>query len=64
MILKKDTSIHYELSGSHQSPVLVLSHVLGTNLTLWDHQVEVLQRSFRILRYDSGGLQLSMEKKG
>jgi 3-oxoadipate enol-lactonase len=55
MILKKATSIYYELSGSHQSPVLVLSHALGTNLTLWDHQVEPLQRSFRILRYDSRG---------
>jgi 3-oxoadipate enol-lactonase len=55
MIFKKDTSIHYELSGSDQSPLLILSHALGTNLTLWDHQVELLQRSFRILRYDSRG---------
>ena len=55
MILKKDTSIHYELAGSPDSPVLVLSHALGTNLALWDRQVEVLQRSFRILRYDSRG---------
>jgi len=55
MILKKGTSIHYEMTGSSQSPVLVLSHALGTNLTLWDHQVEVLQSSFRILRYDSRG---------
>ena len=55
MISKRDTSIHYEVAGSHQSPVLVLSHALGTNLTLWDHQVEVLQSSFRILRYDSRG---------
>jgi 3-oxoadipate enol-lactonase len=55
VILKKDRSIHYELSGSHRSPLLVLSHALGTNLRLWDHQVELLQRSFRILRYDSRG---------
>jgi len=55
MISKKDISIHYELSGSLQSPALVLSHALGTNLTLWDQQVEPLQRSFRILRYDSRG---------
>ena len=55
MILKKDISIHYELSGSDQSPLLILSHALGTDLTLWDHQVELLQRSFWILRYDSRG---------
>jgi 3-oxoadipate enol-lactonase len=35
--------------------MLVMSHALGTNLTLWDQQVELLQRSFRILRYDSRG---------
>jgi 3-oxoadipate enol-lactonase len=64
MILKKDISIHYELSGSHQSPVLVLSHALGTNLTLWDHQVDLLQRSFRILQYDSRGHGQSSGNRG
>lgn len=55
MILQKDTPIHYEFFGSQDSPALVLAHALGTNLTLWDHQVELLQGSFRILRYDSRG---------
>jgi 3-oxoadipate enol-lactonase len=64
MILKKDTSIHYELAGSDQSPLLILSHALGTNLTLWDHQVELLQRSFRILRYDSRGHGQSSANQG
>jgi 3-oxoadipate enol-lactonase len=55
MNLQKATSIHYELCGPDNSPVLVMSHALGTNLTLWDHQVEALRGSFHILRYDSRG---------
>jgi 3-oxoadipate enol-lactonase len=49
------TSIHYELCGPGDSPVLLLSHALGTNLELWDYQVEALRGAFRILRYDSRG---------
>ena len=47
MILSKNSSTHYELAGPHDAPVLVLSHALGTNLTLWDQQVDALRGSFR-----------------
>jgi 3-oxoadipate enol-lactonase len=49
------TLIHYELCGPGDAPVLLMSHALGTNLQLWDYQVEVLRGLFRILRYDSRG---------
>ena len=55
MNLRKVNSIHYTLSGQSDLPVLLMSHALGTNLTLWDHQAQALQGSFRILRYDSRG---------
>src|ERR1700759_1868862 len=55
MSFGKYTAIHYELCGPGDSPTLVMSHALGTNLELWDHQVEALRGSFRILRYDSRG---------
>ena len=55
MTLSKNCSIHYELAGPHDAPVLVLSHALGTNLTLWDQQVDGLRGSFRILRFDTCG---------
>jgi 3-oxoadipate enol-lactonase len=55
MTLQKKLSIHYELSGPDEAPVLVLSHALGTNLTLWDQQVEALRGAFRVLRYDTRG---------
>lgn len=47
--------IHYRLDGPEDSPVLVLSNSLGTDLTLWDVQVAAFARPFRVLRYDSRG---------
>jgi len=47
--------VNYELVGSPSAPVVMLSHALATNLTLWDPQMEALAQSFRVLRYDSLG---------
>jgi 3-oxoadipate enol-lactonase len=51
----KDVRIHYELVGLASAPVLVLSNSLGTNFTMWDPQMPVLQKQFRVLRYDTRG---------
>ena len=32
-------AIHVEVEGPEQSPVLMLSNSLGTNLHMWDEQV-------------------------
>jgi 3-oxoadipate enol-lactonase len=64
MTLSKNSSTHYELAGPHDAPVLVLSHALGTNLTLWDQQVEALQGSFRIIRFDTRGHGKSAAPRG
>jgi len=45
----------YALSGPASDPLVVLSHSLGTNLSLWEPQVTALEGRFRILRYDSRG---------
>ena len=51
--------IHYHIDGPGEAfpdaPVLVLSHSLGTNLSMWDHQAAPLARRFRVLRYDTSG---------
>jgi 3-oxoadipate enol-lactonase len=44
-----------EWNGPEGAPVLVLSNSLGTNLTLWDPQIPVFEKNFRVLRYDSRG---------
>jgi 3-oxoadipate enol-lactonase len=64
MTLSKNSSTHYELAGPHEAPVLVLSHALGTNLTLWDQQVEALRGSFRIIRFDTRGHGKSAAPRG
>jgi 3-oxoadipate enol-lactonase len=47
--------VNFESTGDPASPVIVLCHALGTNLGLWDGQVDVLARSFRVMRYDVRG---------
>ena len=46
---------HCEWNGPEDTPALVLSNSLGTNLTLWDPQIPVFEKHFRVLRYDSRG---------
>lgn len=49
-------NIHYILEGTPNSPVLVFSNSLGTNLDMWDAVVPLLLPYFQILRYDTRGL--------
>jgi 3-oxoadipate enol-lactonase len=48
-------SLNYELSGLEDGPVLVLAHALGSNLHLWESQVDALGGRYRLLRYDVRG---------
>jgi 3-oxoadipate enol-lactonase len=50
-----DVSMHYELSGPADGPVLMFSNSLGTTLDMWKPQLPAFERSFRILRYDMRG---------
>lgn len=50
-----DAQLHFEWSGAEHLPVLVLSNGLGTNLHMWDSQVEPFSQHFRILRFDARG---------
>ena len=48
-------AMEYRVDGAADRPWLILSNPLVTDLSLWDAQVAVLGRSFRILRYDQRG---------
>ena len=45
----------YRLQGNPGRPVLILSHSISTDQSLWDPQVEDLLPHFQILRYDTRG---------
>jgi 3-oxoadipate enol-lactonase len=47
--------IAYRFDGPADKPVLLLSNSIGTDLTMWDPQVEPFSKRFRLLRYDSRG---------
>ncbi|MBW1800937.1 MAG: 3-oxoadipate enol-lactonase [Deltaproteobacteria bacterium] len=47
--------INYEISGREDGDVVVLSHSLACNLTMWDYQMPALEPHFRVVRYDMRG---------
>jgi 3-oxoadipate enol-lactonase len=47
--------LRYELSGDPALPVLVLSHALGVNHSMWEPQLGALGSHFRLLRIDTRG---------
>jgi 3-oxoadipate enol-lactonase len=47
--------IHLTIDGPQDAPILILSHPLGADLTIWERQIEPLSAHFRLLRYDSRG---------
>jgi len=51
--------IHVNIAGDVNAPVMVLLHSLGTNLHIWDEQVNVLKEKYRVLSIDMRGHGLS-----
>ncbi|WP_414833388.1 3-oxoadipate enol-lactonase [Afifella sp. YEN Y35] len=53
--LSDGARIWYEEAGNRSAPPLVFSNSLGTNLAMWDAQVDEAETSFRVIRYDQRG---------
>lgn len=49
------TSIACRITGANDAPVLILGNSLGTDMRLFDPQVEALARRFRVVRFDMRG---------
>ena len=45
--------INYEVEGN--GPWITLSHSLACNLHMWDDQMELLTKRFKVLRFDTRG---------
>ena len=56
--------LHYQFDGDPDTPVLMLSNSLGTDLSMWQRQVAALSPNFRVLRYDSRGQGRSLVTTG
>lgn len=46
---------HFKIEGTPNSPVLIFSNSLGTNMTMWDQVVPLLLSYFQVVRYDTRG---------
>lgn len=55
LIQAGELRLRYELAGPAGAPVVVLSHSLGSDLSMWDPQRPALEASLRVLRYDLRG---------
>jgi 3-oxoadipate enol-lactonase/4-carboxymuconolactone decarboxylase len=51
----RNTRMFYRLQGNAGRPVLILSHSIGTDHSMWDLQVADLLPHFQVLRYDTRG---------
>lgn len=47
--------INFQLQGTPNSPVLIFSNSLGSEMMMWDELIPFLLPYFRILRYDTRG---------
>jgi len=50
-----DVKVVATADGPPDAPVLVLANPIGTNAGIWKHQVPVLSRYFRVIRYEHRG---------
>jgi 3-oxoadipate enol-lactonase/4-carboxymuconolactone decarboxylase len=51
----RNTRIFYRLEGNPGRPVLILSHSVGTDHSMWELQLTDLLPHFQVLRYDTRG---------
>jgi pimeloyl-ACP methyl ester carboxylesterase len=47
--------VHHLADGPPGAPVVVLSHAIGTDLSIWQAQAGALARDWRVVRYDHRG---------
>jgi 3-oxoadipate enol-lactonase len=51
----REVKLFSSLDGPADAPVLILGNPIGTNRDVWSHQLPVLARYFRVLRYEPRG---------
>jgi 3-oxoadipate enol-lactonase len=64
MIQSNGARLNAQIEGPERAPVLMLCNSLGTDLHMWDDQVNAVTERFRLLRYDRRGHGKSEAPKG
>ena len=59
-----ESELFFEITGVGDAPVIVLSHALGGDRSMWDKQVPRLAVAYRVLRYDLRGHGRSVQQVG
>lgn len=47
--------LHTRIDGPDSAPWIILSNSLGSNLSMWDPQIDLLTGTYRVLRYNTRG---------
>lgn len=47
--------VHHLVAGPSDAPIVLISNSLGSNLHMWDPQMDALVERFRVVRYDLRG---------
>jgi 3-oxoadipate enol-lactonase len=64
VIDSKGCPLNVEIAGPERAPVLMLCNSLGTDLHMWDSQLQPFTQDFRLVRYDRRGHGKSGVTKG
>jgi 3-oxoadipate enol-lactonase len=64
VIMSAGCPLNVEVAGPERAPVLMLCNSLGTDLHMWDDQVEPFTKHFQLVRYDRRGHGQSGVTKG
>ena len=50
-----DIALHYQTFGNTDKPALIFSNSLGTNLSMWQQQLDYFKAHFFVICYDTRG---------
>jgi len=60
----QDAQINYQTFGDTSKPAIVFSNSLGTNFSMWQSQIDVFQKDYFVICYDTRGHGASTAPKG
>ena len=55
IFLDEQNYLKIKIDGDQSKPKIIFSNSLGSDLSMWDPQVEYLKNDFHIIRYDKRG---------